>query len=354
MHTNTDNMANICDPLDKVLSLIKELKNTNLNTRRGSTHDNIFDQMNECINEAKNNIILRLLNEQKNENISISSNKPVTFASVAANKKPSNSIIVPVGNDKPNNASIIEIEKNVCKILKDSHSNATIVKTQSTDNGNVVIQFAPDDKLDNLKDKFSNQLGDNIKIKSPMWPKIKITGIPAYLDTSNKKEIHSSIMDQNNWLKDALNTDNKSFEIIFSYNAKETKSLVCKCSPDLRKLINEHGDFLKIEHKQCKIYNHVHVTQCSKCCSFGHSVGKCNANVVCTYCAEPHSYKNCPHNTDLSKHTCFNCKSSKSAEIQAQSSGHHSFSSKCPLRIKIISRLINQTDWGTQPPSDEL
>ena len=60
-------MEKIITPLDNIIDLVNELKNSNNHTRRGSTQDNTYDKLLTNVNSAKNNIIFNFSENQTNK-----------------------------------------------------------------------------------------------------------------------------------------------------------------------------------------------------------------------------------------------------------------------------------------------
>ena len=69
-----------------------------------------------------------------------------------------------------------------------------------------------------------------------------------------------------------LYEENKNnLQFLFSYEINGHKSLIFKCSPEIRAILKAQNDCIKIYHFQCKLYNRIHATQCSNCCKHGHA-----------------------------------------------------------------------------------
>lgn len=136
------------------------------------------------------------------------------------------------------------------------------------------------------------------------------------------------------------------FELILFYNTKSSKTLIFKCSPFIRKHIKDLDDKITIEYHQCKVFDNLHVTQCSKCCKFGHSKTSCKASSdTCTICVECHTYVNCPVKNDKTKHKCVNCINQNYPDTS-----HSAFSTLCPIMKSEKIKLISKTDFGIPNP----
>ena len=309
------------------------------------------------MNEAKNEIILHLLNEShsnKGNNSSVNNSPPTTksYASITQNNTPANKTIIPVSTNKPNETVINNTEKRLTNILKNNKVSATILKTTCTDKGNVVMHLNNNEEVLRIKEKLTSEFGNKIKINNAYLPKIKIVSVPSYYDTSDLDLIKKDIIDGNEFLKTAMISSSEIFNCIFAFSGKAGKSLVFKCSPNIRKIIHDNNNVLKVQYKQCKIYDRIHVSICTKCCKPGHSSKVCKSEIDnCTYCAESHNFQNCPFKSDKSKHKCFNCYTSKSEDYKKLSSSHNCFTPLCPMIEINKIRIIQNTDFGISNPT---
>ena len=91
-----------------------------------------------------------------------------------------------------------------------------------------------------------------------------------HLETSNKTQLQNHIMERNPGIK-TLVENGETFEFLFSYEVNERKSLILKCFSSIQSYLHENNDKIQIEYSLCKLYDRVHVMQCSKCCKLGHN-----------------------------------------------------------------------------------
>ena len=164
---------------------------------------------------------------------------------------------------------IRETEKRFANVIKQTNNTTTVLKTNVTERENIVFQFRKEDDIDVIKDSLTSEFG-NVIIKKPLLPKIKIIGVPMHLETSNKTQLQNHIIERNPGIK-TLVENGETFEFLFSYEVNERKSLILKCSSSIRSYLHENNDKIKIEYSLCKLYDRVHVMQCSKCCKLGHN-----------------------------------------------------------------------------------
>jgi len=331
-------MADIITPLDDIIDIINDLSSANSTNRRGSNLENAYSKILNNVNLAKNSIIKHLFNKIS-PNIESESYAKITKQNLT------NNIIIPVSDKIPSTETISNIEQRVNNVLQSS--DAYVVKSTATHNGNVVLKVSNHNKLDDLNKNLVSEFGENVKIKTPFDPKIKLTSIPSYFDITNKESIIPRIVEKNLFLKELCDVNPESIQYLFSYNIKGHKTIVLKCSPDVRRTIKRHNDSLNIDCFRCKVYDHFHILQCSKCCKFGHSNKNCKSeNSICTFCSKQHSFKDCTLKNNTEAHSCNNCLNSNDSAIKQNAHSHNSFSTSCPIAKLEKSKLISKTNFG--------
>jgi len=331
-------MTDIINPLDDIIEIINDLASANHTNRRGSNLESAYSKILSKVNLAKNNIIKHLLdkNSHKVENVS--------YAQIVK-PTPANNIIIPVSDKKPDSEAISNVEERVNNILKSS--DAYVIKSTATHNGNIVLKVKNHDKIEDLNKNLVSEFGENIKIQKPLDPKIKLTSLPSYFDTSNKETIVARIVEKNSYLKEQHEKNNECMQYLFTYNTNGHKTIVLKCSPDMRCAIKNHNDNLNIDCFKCKVYDHFHILQCSKCCKFGHTFKNCKAEkTICTFCSKDHSFKNCSLKNKNDTFSCYNCLSSSDTTIKQNAHSHQAFSKNCPFAKNEKAKVIAKTNFG--------
>lgn len=342
-------MNDILSPLDSIFSSVLDMKQASHSSRRSIT-DTTYDEILKNVNNVKNNIIMHLLDKESNSSQPV--HNTLSYSNMLQKTSPKNNLIIPLDVDKkPTQDAASQAEKKVINILKETQTQATIVNSSTTDKGNLVLNFKHTDNIQSLKSSLVNTFGNNISMRTPIQPKIKIVNVPKHFGTTNKSDVTNAIFAENPFLKEC----SSKLEFLFSYESKHGKTLICKCSPDTRRLIKSNNDLLNIEFHQCRVFDRLFIAQCSRCCSVGHTKQNCKANnPICTLCAEDHEYSTCPLKGDKDRQTCHNCKVSTDENIRKTATGHCSFDVKCPIILEAKKRLLLNTDWGIDPPTHLL
>ena len=192
-------------------------------------------------------------------------------------------------------------------------------------------------------------------LQKPLLPKTKIVSTPSYVDTNNKEELIKRILDKNEYIKSVADKDGETFEFIFSYSHQNHKTIILKCSPNIRDAIHKNNHKIKIGFSLCKVYDRIHVPQCSKCCRFGYTFRNCSSDTqACSYCAKNHVSKECSFKNTIEKHQCINCHLSKNNDIKSKANTHNAFSFDCPNYCIEKNRIISRTDFGVHTNLPEI
>ena len=208
-----------------------------------------------------------------------------------------------------------------------------------------IIKLNDTNKNTNINEKLKDEFGEDVIIRKPFMPKIKIVSVPQYFNTDNNQNIFSSIIEENKYLQNFYDKDKDCMQYIFSYNTNGRKSIIIKCSPEVRRALKEQNDTIIIGQFECKLYDRIHVLQCSNCCKYGHTKKVCkNKTPTCTLCSGSHFYKDCQVKTE--DKTCNNCLNHKDINIKEQAGTHHAFSNTCPILKSEKSKIIKRTNFG--------
>lgn len=89
------------------------------------------------------------------------------------------------------------------------------------------------------------------------------------------------------------------------------------------------------------IYEDLSVLRCFNCQHYQHKTSECKKQVVCSYCAGEHNYKDCSKNNKK----CINCENSNEKFKLKCDTNHEATDKGCPTYKHFLQRLINNTDY---------
>ena len=217
--------------------------------------------------------------------------------------------------------------------------NIPVANSAVNKRGEAILTFPSTEAC--LQAKSSLQTDFKVSIsnrKTPLiLPRLKINHIDQKLTLLDKEELRAKIVNKNEILKNATESD---FQI--TYIDKNKNFAVAKTSPKIFHSFANSGN-IYIDLCRYHITEHLHPIQCFRCQSFGHTSGSqlCNSkdDFVCLYCSKNHKSSECPNKKNKKAHNCSNCSNSKISKIKSKSNTHSSTSKSCPIYIREIEKL---------------
>ena len=177
-------------------------------------------------------------------------------------------------------------------------------------------------------------LGDEKVVISPpemlSEKKAYLVGLDHY-HFENPDLVLEEILDvsQNAWLTQYI--DQSSFKIIEvkpCNNNRHNFRATIQLSEEVLKILESHGNKLRVGYLNCSIYPFMPHIRCAKCQVHGHKKDRCqHANFVCAKCAGNHETIEC--NSDVRK--CINC--FNDTNLRRGCNGHGADSNTCPVFI---------------------
>ena len=258
-----------------------------------------------------------------------------------------------------------ELQKEVSKNLKDVQVEFLKV---NKDNGKMIVGF-PNQKEKERGEKLIHevsQLSSNnytIKNSRKMLPKITIENVPCDIiddvipaNTTDarklqKEHIANLIKCKNPVVKDLVDAGH-TLEVVFlkRYQQRNLLTIGIKLSPAIRNsLLNAQGGRLYISDRCYTFKDRYHFDVCYHCQDIGHiststACPQKDDPSTCLYCSERHKSVDCPNKRNLNVHSCARCSHSNVPNIANNSDTHNAASPNCPIIIREIKRLENNTE----------
>ena len=267
------------------------------------------------------------------------------MALLPKNKTRSTVLIESDASKKFESSDVTQMESKVSGLISKANIDATISSSSSTKNGDIVIRFDQKDDVKEIANKVESELGYRTQSRSLTLPKLTVSYVPKYISVE-KESVAELIIKSNPWLQDCVD-DGETLEVLFTYEVRDWKSIVLKTSPKIRSEIIGLGNTLRIENRRCPVKDRFHIQKCGKCLSFGHKSRACFKDQSCAHCSGEHHISDCPVKYDMTKLLCSNC--NKSTESGSWGNDHNAHSKSCPMYMKQMKRLIEQTHWGNGP-----
>ena len=121
---------------------------------------------------------------------------------------------------------------------------------------------------------------------------------------------------------------------------KENTNWVFQVSPVVCNILVSNRN-LYLYWQCCRVLDYTIVTRRFKCQEFKHISKICRKEEVCLLFAETkHIHRNCPNKENQAKtNRCINCKTA------GKPPEHNVMDRKCPIYIKNLEKLVNNTDY---------
>ncbi|XP_023219416.1 uncharacterized protein LOC111621492 [Centruroides sculpturatus] len=207
--------------------------------------------------------------------------------------------------------------------------------------GGVAIDVSAKQGIVTLKGVIQ-ELAPDLKTQVPpkQKPRIRIGFVPTHL---TKQDFTDAVYSQNEIVHSNMSVEefNKEFSAHVTIKNRDPGIVawLVDVSPRIRKLLLD-SKRVNIEWVRCPVNDHFSITQCFKCCGYGHISTLCTQErATCSQCGGQHHFKDCPNKNTTAE--CTNCKKNKNTEC-----AHNAFDKECPTYKRMKSRLIQRTDYG--------
>lgn len=255
--------------------------------------------------------------------------------------------------------SLSEAKTQAIKALKNVPINS--MNENSRDNKIVIYFPSSDQKVrgkNTLKTSFENS---DIKVddERKMFPKVTVVNIPSYLISHiSPKEIsvteyrnqvnaclREKFMEKNETIRKIVETDQKTFEIVYTNQGYNYITAGIKVSPIIRNLLVKQ-EHIFIGETRCKVVDRLDLKQCFKCQKLGHVALNCKESLVCMYCSGAHVSRGCPHKESRENHRCRNCSLSENPAYRENCHTHNSSEQSCPIIKDYLEALRQRTEYS--------
>lgn len=290
---------------------------------------NMADKLNEL--DAKfgfiNNGILKIDKNMKNNPVSKPNTQP---------KAVKNSIVKPVVLIKPKSK---QISKKTFDDIKNNLNNDifNICDTRNIKNGGLILRCNTSVDTMKIKEAVKQKFGDSYDVDLPKIkkPRLRITNID--------NDIHKEA------IIDELKRHNKqiqAFDFDFITAIEKTKrgfkslDVIVEVNGSTHEKLLDIG-VLHLPWRECKIYNHIYIKRCYKCCGFRHTSKICTKSQICSKCSMTHRFSECKNN----KIECINCKNANKNFNANLPINHNAWSKDCLVLQRNISSLRNKIEY---------
>lgn len=151
-------------------------------------------------------------------------------------------------------------------------------------------------------------------------PRLRITNIDTDIEVDS---VIDELKRNNESIKEF---DLKIIAIIpKKYHGQMSKDIIVEVKNDVYKKLLDLS-VLILPWRECRVYEHLYLKRCFKCCGFSHISQQCKQNnQYCSKCAGNHKFDSC----NSKKMCCINCKMANEKSNLKLDTRHHAYSKEC-------------------------
>lgn len=99
---------------------------------------------------------------------------------------------------------------------------------------------------------------------------------------------------------------------------------------------------LKLPWRECRLFEHLHVKRCYKCCGFFHKSTECKQGQKCSNCAGSHKHSECKSK----KYCCTNCKQANDKFNLILETNHHAWDRQCSIYKRLLASARSKIEYN--------
>lgn len=241
-------------------------------------------------------------------------------------------VIKPKKKQQNSKKTFSEISENV------NNANVDVCGSRNVRGGGIVLRCNNAADTMKVKQLVNDKFGDSYEVLLPKIksPRLRISNIDPELEND---DILGELKNHNLPLN---NMDMKLVAVIpRKYRDNEYNDIVVEVSSAAYKQLMEMGK-LRLPWRECRIFEHLHLIRCYKCCGFFHKSTDCKNSQKCGTCSGPHKSANCNSKSKC----CANCKESNAKFKTNLSTNHHAWSKDCPILKRHQAKLASKIEFN--------
>jgi hypothetical protein len=229
-----------------------------------------------------------------------------------------------------------------------------VKRVKNISDGGVLLECETEEECGKIAKVIETKAKTSYSCSKPIkrMPKIAIYNVPQELE---EEFLVDTIISQNQPIKefiDNIEADHikEHLNVKLKLKSKPNASItyILEISPELRKVIMNQCNGLKIMWNICKFKDYVFIMRYFNCSSFGHHSNDCHLKdgaKTCGHCGQNHKLNECKANkNDL---FCVNCDSyNKKSKTNTHKTNHSSLNPLCPSYQKMFNYIKSKVNYG--------
>ncbi|CAH1992579.1 unnamed protein product [Acanthoscelides obtectus] len=285
------------------------------------------------LHKFKSDTLQKELSEAKSAIAPVKNIAQVLQKNVKNEKNVESSVLLVKSADRNNRDDVLQV---LSKTIIPSRLNICISGTKKIKEG-VAVYCKGDDDVAKLKNAVNGQINGRLTANElkKYNPRLLVKNVNFSDDIKDDKMLIENIVGLNDM------DDHADLKVITKI--ERTRQIVLEVSPDLRKKLLTRG-YVWLGWRKCPIVDHLRITQCFRCCKFGHIAKQCKSSTsACIKCSRDHMANQCEVASDQVK--CIICVSYGSKSKSHVQVNHAANDSHCPAYINYVRNLKNRINF---------
>lgn len=210
--------------------------------------------------------------------------------------------------------------------------------TRKMRDGGVVLRCNNTTDTMKIKQMVNEKLGDSYEVVLPKikMPRLRITNIDPELE---KDDILDKLKHHNQSIQCM---DIQIIAVIGrKYRDNVYNDIVVEVNGAAYKQLMEMGK-LRLPWRECKVFEHLYLVRCYKCCGFLHKSSECKKSQKCSNCSGQHKFAECKSKIIC----CVNCKDSNNKYKTKLDTKHNAWSKECQILKRHHTKLANKIEYS--------
>lgn len=255
-----------------------------------------------------------------------------TYANAVKRSNVKPAVIIKPKNKQQSAQTLADISNKVDK------SAVNVCGTRNARDGGVVLRCESSKETMKVKQLVADNLGDNYEVILPKIksPRLRISNI----DPDIEKDDILNVLKSHN---PTINNIEMNLVTVLERKYRDTfyNDIVIEVnSAGFNQLIGMKK--LRLPWRECRIFEHLYIVRCYKCCGFRHKSGQCDQSQICAKCSGPHKYSDCKSKNEC----CINCKAANQKYKLNIDTNHNAWSKNCQILKRHLSKLANKIEYN--------
>lgn len=219
-------------------------------------------------------------------------------------------------------------------------SAVNVCGTRNARDGGIVLRCDNVTETMKIKQLVADNMGDDYEVILPKvkLPRLRISDVDPDIP---KEEILSELKSHNPTISNMNLRLITVLECKCKYNDSIYNDIVVEVSSEEYKQLIEIKK-LRLPWRECRIFEHLFLVRCYKCCGFQHKSNVCQLNQKCGSCSGSHRFSECK----TRRKCCVNCTAANDKQNMNFDTNHTAWNKNCPILKRHLTKLVNEIEYN--------